>query len=178
MQRRPGQRPVFTGGRLEVRTGPPTFGEHRFPEPEGRQTVMADYPGCESALLPSHLNVANIEISMALAAIKDLQDPATGGPVAVDASGRSDQSFLVHVEVTRGAETRAAWARGRDIYASTAPILVEAMERALAAPSPGVAAAGEAFDAESFLHSLRSDTFDYGPVEDRTLSRRLAPTSG
>jgi hypothetical protein len=47
-------------------------------------------------------------------------------------------------------------ARGRDIYATTAPIVVEATNRILSGltRATGVVAAGEAFDARDFLDSL------------------------
>jgi hypothetical protein len=47
-------------------------------------------------------------------------------------------------------------ARGNDIYASTAPIVVEATERIIngLATRTGVVAAGEAFDARDFLNAL------------------------
>jgi hypothetical protein len=56
----------------------------------------------------------------------------------------------------RGSEARRSVARGRDIYAITAPIVVEATEgvaKGLAKPS-GVVAAGEVFDARNFPRSL------------------------
>jgi len=47
-------------------------------------------------------------------------------------------------------------ARGRDIYATAAPIVVEATERVVngLAKRTGVVAAGEAFDAGDFVTSL------------------------
>jgi hypothetical protein len=46
--------------------------------------------------------------------------------------------------------------RGRDIYAVSAPIVVEATHRIVSglAKKSGVVAAGEAFDAQDFLMSL------------------------
>jgi hypothetical protein len=77
--------------------------------------------------------------------------------VAADESGRSSQIFLVEVVARNGSEERRAIARGRDIYAITAPIVVEAAERVLDGrfKASGVAAAGEVFDARDFLRSLR-----------------------
>lgn len=71
-------------------------------------------------------------------------------------SGRSSQVFVMDVIAKRGSEARRSVARGRDIYAITAPIVVEATERVakgLAKPS-GWVAAGEAFDARDFPWSL------------------------
>ena len=53
-------------------------------------------------------------------------------------------------------QTRRATAHGRDIYAITAPLVVEAMQRIVEGRSKatGVVAPGEAFDARDFLESL------------------------
>lgn len=163
MQRMTGARPVFADGKLRETSEPPAYIQHDFPAPVGRQTVMTGYPGCESVLIPQHLATSNVHILMAVAALKDLRDPDAAGPVAVDASGRSAQTFLIHVEVAKGPETRSAWARGRDIYATTAPILVEAMERVLAgrANRTGVVSAGQVLEARDFLANLAGDGFEF-----------------
>ncbi|MFL6428031.1 MAG: hypothetical protein ACJ71S_07290, partial [Acidobacteriaceae bacterium] len=73
-----------------------------------------------------------------------------------DETGRSSQIFLVDLIAQRGSEKRRIVARGRDIYAITAPIVVEATERVVSglAKTTGVVAAGEAFDARDFLAAL------------------------
>ena len=50
----------------------------------------------------------------------------------------------------------AATAEGQDIYAITAPLVAEALERVLdgRTRSVGVVSAGEIFDASDFLHAL------------------------
>lgn len=51
-------------------------------------------------------------------------------------------------------------ARGRDIYAFTAPLVVEALERILAGDTrsaSGVVAPGEVFEARAFLEALRPE---------------------
>ena len=55
-----------------------------------------------------------------------------------------------------GERRRRAVARGRDIYAITAPIVVEATQRVVngLARTSGVVSAGEAFDSRDFLRSL------------------------
>jgi len=60
------------------------------------------------------------------------------------------------VVVRCGNEARRAVARWRDIYAITAPIVVEATQRVanLRAKVTGVAPGGEIFDARDFLSSL------------------------
>jgi hypothetical protein len=60
------------------------------------------------------------------------------------------------VIVRNGMDTRHAIARGRDIYAFTAPLVVEAAQRILdgTVVGVGVLAPGEMFDAPSFLRAL------------------------
>jgi hypothetical protein len=67
--------------------------------------------------------------------------------------------FVVDVVVRRGREERRISATGRDIYAVTAPLVVEAVVRLLdgRAQERGVLAPGEAFDAQDFLGSLSAE---------------------
>jgi hypothetical protein len=85
-----------------------------------------------------------------------LSDPDVSPPSASDESGRSSQTFLVEVVARSRGEERRAVARGRDIYAITAPIVVEATQRVVSrlTETTGVFAAGEIFDARDFLMSL------------------------
>jgi hypothetical protein len=84
------------------------------------------------------------------APLRDLRDPATPPP-AVD----EPQRFLVEVLVRAGGDTRRAVARGVDIYAVTAPLVCEAVERILAGAAQGGAfAPGELFGAAEFLRAL------------------------
>jgi hypothetical protein len=88
--------------------------------------------------------------------VEDLRSADTSGPVAVDESGRSAQTFLVEVVATRDGETRRAVASGQDIYAVTAPLVAEATCRVLADPHrpSGVVTAGALADARDFLTAL------------------------
>ena len=56
----------------------------------------------------------------------------------------------------RGSEIRRAIARGRDIYAITAPIVAEATERVLdgRCKRAGIGSTGEMFEAMGFLRAL------------------------
>ncbi|WP_433089229.1 hypothetical protein ACQP1P_22800 [Dactylosporangium sp. CA-052675] len=61
--------------------------------------------------------------------------------------------------VYRGSQQRRATAAGRDIYAVTAPLAVEAVARILTgrARTTGAASAGAMFDAPDFLAALAPD---------------------
>jgi hypothetical protein len=91
-----------------------------------------------------------------LAPITDIRDPNTPAPTAADESGRSSQIFVMEAIARRGHKERRAVVRGRDIYAISAPIVVEAAHRVLNAlvKRNGVVAAGQAFAAQDFLRSL------------------------
>ncbi|MGO4781559.1 saccharopine dehydrogenase, partial [Lysobacter sp. 2RAB21] len=64
--------------------------------------------------------------------------------------------FAVDVVVRRNGQTRRASAHGRDIYAISAPLVVEALQRIVdgRCKESGVVAPGEAFDALEFLASI------------------------
>ena len=155
-RRRGGRRIVFSSHRMELRTDEQPIVDWTFPAPIGTQAVMAEFTTADSVTIPSHLKTAEIRTYMTVAALKDLSDPDLSPPPAIDASGRSSQTFLVQVIARSGSERRRAVASGRDIYAVTAPLVVEATERIVdgRAGTTGVLAAGGAFDARDFLMSL------------------------
>jgi hypothetical protein len=70
--------------------------------------------------------------------------------------GRSRQHFLVEAVARRGNRQRRAIARGRDIYALTAPLVVEAAERVTTGNSArrGAFALAGAFEPRAFLGAL------------------------
>ncbi|MCZ8256157.1 MAG: saccharopine dehydrogenase NADP-binding domain-containing protein [Polaromonas sp.] len=155
-QRRGGRRLVFTQGQLAYRTDAAPPGEWAFPAPLGTQPVVTEFTMADSVTIPRHLKVQEIRTYMAAVAVKDLINPDLPAPPAVDDSGRSSQTFVVEVVVRSAGRERRAVARGRDIYAISAPLVVEAAVRAVTgrALATGVRAAGEAFDARDFLQSL------------------------
>jgi hypothetical protein len=63
----------------------------------------------------------------------------------------------------KGKSERRASAHGQDIYAITAPLVVEAAERILGgqAKQTGAVSAGEAFDAKDFLAALSPTHLSY-----------------
>jgi len=151
-ERRGGQRVVYTNGELQYRSDdPPPLAEWDFPAPLGRQPVVPELTMADSVTIPRHLVTPEIRSSMSAVALRDLADPDLPPP------GReSSQTFVVDVVVRRGDAERRATAQGRDIYAISAPLVVEATERVLAGKvaKRGVLTAGEAFDAEDFLAAL------------------------
>lgn len=150
-----GRRFVFTGGGWQPPPDPPVTRQWAFPEPVGVQDVIA-LSMIDAAILSRHLRVPEIPVYMNLAPLTELRDPATPLPSAVDEQGRSAQQFMVEVVARRGSAQRRACARGRDIYAITAPILVEAISHILAgrARKTGVVTVGEALDAAAMLAAL------------------------
>lgn len=152
--RNPGPRFVFSHNKLE-RGDPPPARVWNFPAPFGPQDVEG-LSFAETITISHHLHTPEIRAYMNLAPLKDIRNPETPPPTAADESGRSSQIFLMDVIVQRGSEQRRAVARGRDIYAITAPLVVEATSRVLRGltKTTGVVAAGEVFDAKDFLQSL------------------------
>ncbi|MEV8542919.1 saccharopine dehydrogenase NADP-binding domain-containing protein [Streptomyces sp. NPDC051572] len=154
--RRSGGRILYADGRLQTRAGDAPRADWTFPDPVGTQPVVGEFTMADSATIPTHLSVPDIDTCMTASAVDDLRSADTSGPVAVDDSGRSAQTFLVEVVATRDGETRRAVASGQDIYAVTAPLVVEATCRVLADPHrpSGVVTAGALADARGFLSAL------------------------
>lgn len=153
-QRNPGRRFVFSNNKLERGDSPPAR-KWNFPPPFGSQDVVG-LSFAETITISRHLRINEIRAYMNLSPLSDLRNPATPAPVAADESGRSDQRFLMDVIARKGKEERRAVASGRDIYAITAPIVVEATQRVVnqLPDTTGVVAAGEIFNARDFLRSL------------------------
>lgn len=126
-----------------------------FPSPHGLQTVE-EMAFSEIITLSRHLQVSNLHAYLNVASLADVRDAGTPGPTPVDAQGRSAQKFAMEVLANDGDGPRRARAWGQDIYAVTAPLVVEAAARMLQ-PSfgrSGALALAEAFDAVDFLSSL------------------------
>lgn len=153
-QRRDGRRIAHTGGRLQYLAGDAPGSEWTFPAPIGSQTVVGEFTMADSVTVPTHLAVPEIATFMTRNAVQDLRAADPAGLVAVDALGRSAQTFLVEVVARAGGVERRAVASGQDIYAVTAPLVVEAAARVLAGDAaPGAASLGARFDPNDFLHA-------------------------
>lgn len=161
--RRTGERNTFprrvvTGGRLTELATPSPSRQWTFPEPFGVQDVVA-VPLSEVVAIHSHLRAGEVHAFINAAALRDLADPLTPPPTPADETGRSSQVFAVEVVVRRGGEVRRAVARGTDIYAVTAPLVGEALDRVAdgRVRGAGVWSAGAAFHVEDFLRALPAD---------------------
>ena len=146
---------VVDGGRLVPAPSPAPLREWEFPGPLEHQAVASN-PFAEIITMAHHLAVSRIGTYVTTVALQDVGNPATPAPRAVDGTGRSAQQFVVDVVVRRAEEERRISAAGRDIYAVTAPLVVEATRRLIdgRAKVQGAAAPGEVFDAADFLDAL------------------------
>jgi short subunit dehydrogenase-like uncharacterized protein len=153
-QRNTARRLMVVDGQLQPIPQPPAELVMEFPEPFGRQDVV-ELSFSEVVVLTRHLRIGELHTYINEIPLRDLRDPSTPPP-SVDESGRSPQTFLLEARVRRGTEARRAIIRGRDIYAVTAPLVCEAVERVLSGliKQPGAVAPGEAFDANDFLAAL------------------------
>jgi hypothetical protein len=150
--RRAGRRVRFTGGRLDYYADDAQLPavDWDFPAPLGRRTVLAGFTMADVVTVPSHLAIPEVRTYMTTTAASDL---AAATP---DPSGRATETFTVDVVVRNGSAERRLTAYGRDIYAVSAPLAVEAVQRILdgRTRTTGVASAGRLFDASNFLKSL------------------------
>lgn len=172
-QRNTARRLIIEDGKFVPLAQPAPQSSWDFPEPFGRQDVT-EVPFSEVPVIARHLRVARLRTYLNSAPLRDLRDSTTPPPppppeFAVDNRGRSAQIFLVEVIVRNGNRIRRATAHGRDIYAFTAPLVVEAVERILDGLTcgSGALAPGEAFDSTDFLRSLAPEelTFELGAEE-------------
>lgn len=154
------RRVVVSGNKLVPLAAPPPERHWDFPQPFGLQQVVG-LPLSEIISISRHLGVGEVQSFMNLIPLEDLRNPDTPPPAPADESGRSAQTFLVDVIVRNGKGSRRATARGRDIYAVSASLVVEAAERVIRRPPAegGIFAPGEIFDAGCFLRSLSSAHF-------------------
>jgi NAD(P)-dependent dehydrogenase (short-subunit alcohol dehydrogenase family) len=149
---------AITGGRLAPAPTPPAQKRWNFGDPLGDQAVI-EVPFSEAILISRHMKTGELHNYLSQLAVDDVLDPATPTPKATDETGRSNQHFVVDVVVTRGDERRRATVRGRDIYAISAPLVCEAVERLLVGKfsATGAHAPGEIFDAGDILAALGPD---------------------
>ena len=151
-------RVVVKDGHLVPMIVPATKTEWTFDSPHGVQKVE-EMPFSEIITISHHLHVRNLRAYLNATSLDEVRAESTPQPVSVDPHGRSAQTFAIEVVAHNGAQTRRASAQGQDIYAVTAPLVVEAAARMLQ-PSfarSGTLSLGEAFDAEDFLRSFERE---------------------
>jgi short subunit dehydrogenase-like uncharacterized protein len=154
-QRNTFERVIIRDGKLVAVPASPLMKMWNFPGMFGEQEVTC-VALSEIILISRHIRSNSVTSFMNLAPLEDLGNPRTPKPQANDASGRSAQRYIMDVRVLAdGQETRVT-ASGRDIYATTAPLVVNACLALLDAgiARPGAWAPGELFEPFSFLAGL------------------------
>ncbi|MET8757730.1 saccharopine dehydrogenase [Lentzea sp. NPDC004782] len=143
--RRNGQRVRFHNGELQYHSDPPQTLQWEFPS--GPREVIAEFSMADIVTIPSHLHIPSVTSYMSTAAANGLSKAA---------KRQEPETFEVDVRVRRGNEERRTTATGRDIYAVSAPLAVEAVERLLTGRYniTGTASAGAMFNAAGFLAEL------------------------
>lgn len=175
-KRREGRSVRVRGGKLEYHSDPASTRQWSFPEPLGTRAVINELTMADAITFPRHVAASMVRTHMSENAIHDLTSPDTPSPKAVDSEGRSDQMFVVDARLRLGGAQRRAVAKGRDIYAVTAPLVVEATHRILTGHTKtiGVATAGEIFDTTDFLRALSPsiDVETFSETDSSGKSRR------
>ncbi|KFZ81032.1 saccharopine dehydrogenase [Amycolatopsis sp. MJM2582] len=152
-ERRDGKRIRFSGGRIERREDALPELDWDFPEPFGTRAVLGEFTMADVVTVPSHLDIPEVTTYMTVNAAREVVAPQTPTRAA---DGPSAEEFVVDVVVRSGGEERRIVAQGQDIYAITAPLVVEAAQRVLdgRVKATGVVSAGGTFDAPDFLAAL------------------------
>ncbi|MFC5906692.1 saccharopine dehydrogenase NADP-binding domain-containing protein [Streptacidiphilus monticola] len=164
-ERRGGRRVRYTKGQLEYHDDSLPVLDWAFPEPLGLRPVLGEFTMADVVTVPSHLAIPEVVTYMTAEAARDLSAPDTPAPApapelpsgTADGPAPSSQTFVVDVRVRRSGEPeRRVLAAGQDIYAVSAPLAVEAVDRILSgrARGTGVLSAGETFDPSDFLGAL------------------------
>ncbi|QSB25831.1 trans-acting enoyl reductase family protein [Flavobacterium sp. CLA17] len=145
--------------------------EWDFKNAIGIKEVVA-LPLSEIITISRHLNVNTINTFLSQNSLNDLRNNDTPEPKPVDSKNRSSQQFCVEVIAVKGNIRRTISAQGQDIYAVTAPLITESINRILSGSikKNGVTTMGEVFDASDFLKSLNDDDIKITAIEESTLN--------
>jgi len=148
-------RVVVRDGRLAPLTPSAEVPDWTFSPPLGTQP-MVELPFSEIITLAHHLQAGTICSLLNRSALDDVRNATTPAPAAMDDSGRSAQRFEMVVRLVQNGVTRTAGVRGQDIYAVTAPIVIEAALRLMPASyrHSGALALAEAIDPVEMLRAL------------------------
>jgi short subunit dehydrogenase-like uncharacterized protein len=157
-ERNTARRVIVSDGRLAPTPAPTTQRCWDFSPPFGVLSVTS-VPLSEIITISKHIRASRIESFMNEAPLNDLRNSTTPPPQSVDAIGRSTQTFVMDVFASGDGQSRRIAAFGRDIYAVTAPLVVEACMRLLSQTrrEGGTFAPAELFDPQDFLAALGSD---------------------
>jgi short subunit dehydrogenase-like uncharacterized protein len=156
------RRMIVADGQLSPLPQPAAEMDWDFPEPFARQAVV-ELPFSEIVVIAQHARSSKIRTYLNRTALRDVRDTTTPAPQPADETGRSAQVFLVEAIVRKGGQTRRIAAQGRDIYAFSAPLICEAVQRILdgRARGSGAQAPGTAFDARDFLNALAPEHLSF-----------------
>ena len=152
---------VLTNGRLAPLVPSAAVADWVFAPPLGNQ-AMVELPFSEIITLAHHLKAGEIRSLLNRSALDDVRDATTPPPVAADDSGRSAQQFELVVRLVQDSVPKTASVRGQDIYAVTAPIVIEAALRLLS-PSyrrSGALALAEAVDPIELIGALSGSALE------------------
>jgi Saccharopine dehydrogenase NADP binding domain len=157
-ERNTARRMVIAGGQLTPVPLPPVEKHWNFGDPLNSQIVV-EVPLSEIILIARHVKTTELHTYLSSVALSDIRNPATPAPKAADATGRSPQRFVVEVVGMRGGESRRIIAKGRDIYAFSAPLVCEVAERLVKGKfsNTGAHAPGAILDAKDVLTALTPD---------------------
>lgn len=126
----------------------------RFAQPFGSQKML-EVPLSEAVLVSRHLPIQNLYTYLNERPLQDIRNPETEAPRPADELGRSSQIFLMEAVVRNGSNERRAVVKGRDIYAISASMLVEAAQRiVMGSISGGCFTAAQIFPVDAFLEAL------------------------
>ena len=193
---------IHEDGELRERRGWRGTEKFDFPAPIGRQRVMA-YPTPDSVTVPRHTGARSVRAYMATASLSPrplgplLPSLATMAgrlmrtPLRPVVEGtfstvwrtygkdkmRDHTKFVVSIRMNGEHGERRATMRGRGIYDTTAPLMVEAVSRLMTdgPPRAGALAPAEAFEPKQILDALAGHGFEYDvdvsrpPVPPRAL---------
>jgi short subunit dehydrogenase-like uncharacterized protein len=156
-ERNTARRVIVSDGRLSPMPTPAAAKRWQFPAPFGELPVTC-VPLSEIITISRHIEAGRIVSFMNEAPLQDLRRADTPPPTSADESGISSQMFVMDVLASGDGMSRRIAASGRDIYAVTAPIVVEACMRVVSKRprAGGTFAPAELFDAEEFLAALSS----------------------
>jgi short subunit dehydrogenase-like uncharacterized protein len=155
-ERNKATRMVVADGRVSPLVLPPAQKHWDFGVGLGTQLV-SEMPFSEIVLISRHVKTSELHTYLSAVALTDIRDKTTPAPQA--ATGRSAQRFVVEVVARREGASRRTVARGQDIYAFTAPLVCEVVERLLGQQfsRAGAHAPGEILNAEEVLTALQPD---------------------